>query len=134
MEPEGLPGLSIVSVEVLRGMIKGEKVRKLIMSTEMELTLEQPTSVSMKSRVEFIHNEDGTSNSSMVGRSFTDSKSPPDHKMAKFIKMAKRLCLVDDLTVLKITSPLTSKDKGTSLSLKSKITTTYSQEKVKFTS
>ncbi|GJY02952.1 hypothetical protein Tco_0361104 [Tanacetum coccineum] len=45
-----------------------------------------------------------------------------------------RLCLVDDLTVLKITSPLTSKDKGTSSSLKSKITTTYSQEKVKFTS
>ncbi|GJT17053.1 hypothetical protein Tco_0875759 [Tanacetum coccineum] len=45
-----------------------------------------------------------------------------------------RLYLVDDLTVLKITSPLTSKDKGTSSSLKSKITTTYSQEKVKFTS
>ncbi|GKD40344.1 hypothetical protein Tco_1260551, partial [Tanacetum coccineum] len=38
-----------------------------------------------------------------------------------------RLCLVDDLTVLKITSPLTSKDNGTSSSLKSKITTTYSQ-------
>ncbi|GJW90624.1 hypothetical protein Tco_0168177, partial [Tanacetum coccineum] len=45
-----------------------------------------------------------------------------------------RLYLVDDLTVLKNTSPLTSKDKGTSSSLKSKITTTYSQEKVKFTS
>ncbi|GJS11664.1 hypothetical protein Tco_0368460 [Tanacetum coccineum] len=30
------------------------------------------------------------------------------YKMAKFIKMAKRLCLVDDLTVLKITSPLTN--------------------------
>ncbi|GKD11546.1 hypothetical protein Tco_1195953, partial [Tanacetum coccineum] len=29
-----------------------------------------------------------------------------------------RLCLVDDLKVLKITSPLTSKDKGTSSSLK----------------
>ncbi|GJX66710.1 hypothetical protein Tco_0301053 [Tanacetum coccineum] len=45
-----------------------------------------------------------------------------------------RLYLVDDLTVLKITYSLTSKDKGTSSSRKSKITTTYSQEKVKFTS
>ncbi|GKE87575.1 hypothetical protein Tco_1565050, partial [Tanacetum coccineum] len=42
-----------------------------------------------------------------------------------------RLCLVDDLTVLKIISPLTRKDKGTSSSLKSKITTTYSQGKIK---
>ncbi|GJZ82303.1 hypothetical protein Tco_0647476 [Tanacetum coccineum] len=42
-----------------------------------------------------------------------------------------RLRLVDDLTVLKIISPLTSKDKGTSSSLKSKITTTYSQGKIK---
>ncbi|GJV95234.1 hypothetical protein Tco_1546811 [Tanacetum coccineum] len=57
-----------------------------------------------------------------------------DHKMTKSQDGETRLCLVDDLTVLKITSPLTSKDKGTSSSLKSKITTTYSQEKVKFTS
>ncbi|GJS69712.1 hypothetical protein Tco_0702553 [Tanacetum coccineum] len=42
-----------------------------------------------------------------------------------------RLCLVDDLTVLKIISSLTSKDKGTSSSLNSKITTTYSQGKIK---
>ncbi|GJV99429.1 hypothetical protein Tco_1554681 [Tanacetum coccineum] len=46
----------------------------------------------------------------------------PDHRILK-----------DGGEVLKITSPLTSKDKGTSSSLKSKNTTTYSQEKVKFT-
>ncbi|GJT83847.1 ribonuclease H-like domain-containing protein [Tanacetum coccineum] len=35
-----------------------------------------------------------------------------DHKMSKSQDGKTRLCLVDDLTVLKITSPLTSKDKG----------------------
>ncbi|GJZ05738.1 ribonuclease H-like domain-containing protein [Tanacetum coccineum] len=42
-----------------------------------------------------------------------------------------RLCLVDDLKVLKITYSYTSQDKGTSSSLKSMITTPYSQEKEK---
>ncbi|GJW54581.1 hypothetical protein Tco_0098666 [Tanacetum coccineum] len=44
----------------------------------------------------------------------------PDHRILK-----------DGGEVLKITSPLTSKDKGTSSSLKSKITTTYLQGKIK---
>ncbi|GJW54854.1 hypothetical protein Tco_0098939 [Tanacetum coccineum] len=57
-----------------------------------------------------------------------------DHKMTKSQDGEMRLCLVDDLTVLNITSPLTSKDKGTSSNLKPKITTTYSQEKIKYTS
>ncbi|GJU34067.1 hypothetical protein Tco_1182421 [Tanacetum coccineum] len=56
-----------------------------------------------------------------------------DDKVTRWVQKT-RLCLVDDLKMLKITSPLTSKDKGTSSSLKSKITTTSSQEKVKFTS
>ncbi|GKD69762.1 hypothetical protein Tco_1323852 [Tanacetum coccineum] len=42
----------------------------------------------------------------------------------------KRLCLVDDLTVLKITLSQTSQDKGTSSSLKSKITTTIHKLKI----
>ncbi|GKD28596.1 hypothetical protein Tco_1239374, partial [Tanacetum coccineum] len=67
------------------------------------------------------------------GMSMSVQKSQ-DHKMTKSQDDKTILCLVDDLTVLKITSPLSSKDKGTSSSLKSKITTTYSQEKVKFTS
>ncbi|GJR32143.1 hypothetical protein Tco_1108375 [Tanacetum coccineum] len=41
-----------------------------------------------------------------------------------------RLCLVDDLTVLKITLSQTSQDKGTSSSLKSKITTTIHKLKI----
>ncbi|GJV17431.1 hypothetical protein Tco_1362754 [Tanacetum coccineum] len=40
-----------------------------------------------------------------------------------------RLCLVDDLKVLKITYSHTSQDKGTSSSLKSMITMPYLQEK-----
>ncbi|GKD23183.1 hypothetical protein Tco_1224886 [Tanacetum coccineum] len=67
------------------------------------------------------------------GMSMSVHKSQ-DHKMTKSQDGEMRLCLVDDLTVLKITSLLTSKDKGTSSSLKSKITTIYLQEKVKFTS
>ncbi|GKD91438.1 hypothetical protein Tco_1366945, partial [Tanacetum coccineum] len=42
-----------------------------------------------------------------------------------------RLCLVDDLKVLKITYSHTSQAKGTSSSLKSMITRPYSQEKEK---
>ncbi|GJQ94171.1 integrase, catalytic region, zinc finger, CCHC-type containing protein [Tanacetum coccineum] len=52
------------------------------------------------------------------------------HKMAKFIKMEMRLCLVDDLKVLKIALLQTSQDKGTSSSLKSKITTTIHKLKI----
>ncbi|GJT35600.1 putative ribonuclease H-like domain-containing protein [Tanacetum coccineum] len=43
----------------------------------------------------------------------------------------KRLCLVDDLKVFKITYSHTSQDKGTNSILKSMITTPYSQEKEK---
>ncbi|GJZ45846.1 hypothetical protein Tco_0593442 [Tanacetum coccineum] len=51
------------------------------------------------------------------------------HKMAKLQDGETRLCLVDDLKVFKITISLTSQDKGTSSCLKSKDTTTYSQDK-----
>ncbi|GJS32928.1 retrovirus-related pol polyprotein from transposon TNT 1-94 [Tanacetum coccineum] len=51
------------------------------------------------------------------------------HKMAKSQDGEMRLCLVDDLKVFKITISLTSQDKGTSSCLKSKDTTTYSQDK-----
>ncbi|GKB57679.1 threonine--tRNA ligase, mitochondrial 1-like protein [Tanacetum coccineum] len=52
------------------------------------------------------------------------------HKMAKLQDGETRLCLVDDLTVLKITLSQTSQDKGTSSSLKSKITTTIHKLKI----
>ncbi|GJR59209.1 hypothetical protein Tco_1501371 [Tanacetum coccineum] len=52
------------------------------------------------------------------------------HKMAKLQDGETRLCLVDDLTVLKITLSQTSQDKGTSWSLKSKITTTIHKLKI----
>ncbi|GKC34449.1 hypothetical protein Tco_1046833, partial [Tanacetum coccineum] len=55
--------------------------------------------------------------------SIQDSKRSQDDDL--------RLCLVDDLKVLKITSSHTSQDKGTSSILKSMITTPYSQEKEK---
>ncbi|GKE48403.1 hypothetical protein Tco_1479661 [Tanacetum coccineum] len=48
--------------------------------------------------------------------------------MAKLQDGKTRLCLVDDLKALKITSSLTKQDKGTSSCLKSKDTTTYSQD------
>ncbi|GJU45500.1 hypothetical protein Tco_1202766 [Tanacetum coccineum] len=51
--------------------------------------------------------------------------------MARFIKIAMRLRLVDDLKMLKITFYHTNQDKGTSSSLKSNITTSYSQDKKK---
>ncbi|GJT45261.1 hypothetical protein Tco_0953976 [Tanacetum coccineum] len=51
--------------------------------------------------------------------------------MARFIKIATRLRLVDDLKMLKITFYHTNQDKGTSSSLKSNITTSYSQDKKK---
>ncbi|GKC01735.1 retrovirus-related pol polyprotein from transposon TNT 1-94 [Tanacetum coccineum] len=51
------------------------------------------------------------------------------HKMAKLQDGETRLCLVDDLKVFKITISLTSQDKGKSSCLKSKDTTTYSQDK-----
>ncbi|GJZ51492.1 hypothetical protein Tco_0606007 [Tanacetum coccineum] len=71
--------------------------------------------------------KDGGEVTNQNGMSMSVQKSQ-DHKMTKSQDGETRLCLVDDLTVLKITSPLTSKDKGTSSSLKSKITTTYSTE------
>ncbi|GKB33447.1 hypothetical protein Tco_0872848 [Tanacetum coccineum] len=49
-------------------------------------------------------------------------------KMAKLQDGETRLCLVGDLKALKITSSLTNQDKGTSSCLKSKDTTTYSQD------
>ncbi|GJY65732.1 hypothetical protein Tco_0467970 [Tanacetum coccineum] len=49
--------------------------------------------------------------------------------MAKLQDGETRLCLVDDLKVFKITILLTIQDKGTSSCLKSKDTTTYSQDK-----
>ncbi|GJZ13137.1 hypothetical protein Tco_0548367 [Tanacetum coccineum] len=52
------------------------------------------------------------------------------HKMAKSQDDETRLCLVDDLKVLKITLSQTSQDKGTSSSLKSKITTTIHKLKI----
>ncbi|GJZ80382.1 hypothetical protein Tco_0645376 [Tanacetum coccineum] len=51
------------------------------------------------------------------------------HNMAKSQDGKTGLCLVDDLKVFKITISLTSQDKGTSSCLKSKDTTTYSQDK-----
>ncbi|GKB94021.1 hypothetical protein Tco_0980158 [Tanacetum coccineum] len=51
------------------------------------------------------------------------------HKMEKSQDGKTRLCLVDDLKVFKITISLTSQDKGTCSCLKSKDTTTYSQDK-----
>ncbi|GKC31569.1 hypothetical protein Tco_1038863 [Tanacetum coccineum] len=51
------------------------------------------------------------------------------HKMAKVTRSETKICLVDDLKVFKITISLTSQDKGTSSCLKSKDTTTYSQDK-----
>ncbi|GJR77600.1 hypothetical protein Tco_0089965 [Tanacetum coccineum] len=67
------------------------------------------------------------------GMSMSVQKSQ-DHKMTKSQDGKRDYAWLMISQVLKITSPLTSKDKGTSSSLKSKITTTYSQEKVKFTS
>ncbi|GKF91237.1 hypothetical protein Tco_0274938, partial [Tanacetum coccineum] len=57
------------------------------------------------------------------------SRSHKLHKMARFIKIAMRLRLVDDLKMLKITFYHTNQDKGTSSSLNSNITTSYSQDK-----
>ncbi|GJR47851.1 hypothetical protein Tco_1315954 [Tanacetum coccineum] len=78
------------------------------MPTAMELTLEQ----------------------TQQGVSYEVSVDP--HGFEGNLKMEDgemRLCLVDDLKVFKITISLTSQDKGTSSCLKSKDTTTYSQDK-----
>ncbi|GKE66808.1 putative ribonuclease H-like domain-containing protein, partial [Tanacetum coccineum] len=58
------------------------------------------------------------------------SKSYKLHKIARFIRIATRLRLVDGLKMLKITFYHTNQDKGTISIPKSMITTTYSQGKI----
>ncbi|GJR22288.1 hypothetical protein Tco_0970815 [Tanacetum coccineum] len=64
----------------------------------------------------------------VIATIFDEVQKSQVHKMAKLQDGKTRLCLVDDLKALKITSSLTKQDKGTSSCLKSKDTTTYSQD------
>ncbi|GJT39617.1 hypothetical protein Tco_0939482 [Tanacetum coccineum] len=109
-EPEGsTQGYPLVSVEVLRFYTSaGNPVKDII------LKLNLPDHRKLK--------DGGEGMSMLVQKSQV-------HKMVKSQDGEMRLCLVDDLKVFKITISLTTQDKGTSSCLKSKDTTTYSQDK-----
>ncbi|GKC19436.1 hypothetical protein Tco_1021586 [Tanacetum coccineum] len=122
------------------------------MPTEMELTLEQTqqgvsyevsnirvNSFTMKmeilleptsNKLMVEHAEFDESNANVLERFYTSAGNPVKEILLK-LNLPDHRILKDGGEVLKITSPLTSKDKGTSSSLKSNITTSYSQDKKK---
>ncbi|GJW54409.1 hypothetical protein Tco_0098494 [Tanacetum coccineum] len=144
------------SLEKFVGMIKEKSEKKGIMPTEMELTLEQTQQgvsyeVSYDESNTYVLEKFNTTAGNPVKKillklNLSDHRSiltdlqdtyrmvgkrVTVNKMARFIKIATRLRLVDDLKMLKITFYHTNQDKGTSSSLKSNITTSYSQDKKK---
>ncbi|GJS29096.1 hypothetical protein Tco_0489716 [Tanacetum coccineum] len=101
-----------------------KNIRVILFTMKMEILLEPTSNKLMVDPYRF----EGIYKDGHGGMSMSVQKSQV-HKMAKLQDGEMRLYLVDDLKVSKITISLTSQDKGTSSCLKSKDTTSYSQDK-----
>ncbi|GJU30603.1 hypothetical protein Tco_1174192 [Tanacetum coccineum] len=123
-EPKGsTQGYPLVSVEVLRFDTSAENPVK-----EILLKLNLPDHRILKDGGEdFRYSDTVRPSQSDEVLKLKNIKKDASLKLFKLTNQ-ERLCLVDDLKMLKITYSHTSQAKGTSSSLKSMITTPFSQE------